>query len=307
MIKHDHFFRFNVSLMYSDQMVALTEKQGIKGVGIFVALLVELRIREDYRMNRASLPTLARRWDCTLEEVEAVTNDYELFESYSDETQGAFFSSPYLDEVMEAVRQQQQVQRTRGLRRSITAKRSADGRFTSNVQPAEQSTAEQSTATKSNHPADYDDPNRGRGGSSSLQPLRSWEAYVDEAFAEQSWMEVQAMHSKLGRRLLEHADAVIGLFKQHIRTYGKEQSVLSLRDAKSYFSNFVRPGTPTCQRVEQLLTHHDAIATGQDVYRHEQRDPVTGQRSYCGMPIPETAPPRPSANSIWDECLWQWE
>lgn len=302
MIKNDHFFRFYVGLMYSDPILGLAEKQGIKGVGIFVALVVELRVRQDYRMRRASLSALARRWDCTLEELTAVVDDYGLFAPCSDVAGEACFSSPYLDEVMAAVQQTQQAQSAAGIYRASTAERAANGRFTSSRQPAKQSISKQSKAAAETAAAtDFtgNDENR-------LLPFRGWEAYVDEAFGDQSWMEVQAMHSGLGLRLMEQSGFIIALFKQHVRTYGKEETIGSLGEAKSYFSNFIRPGSPTCQRLEQLLDRQATIEAEQNVYRFEQRNPTTGERSYCGMPIPETAPPRPDANSIWDECLWQW-
>lgn len=309
MMKNDHFFRFNVGLMHSDPVLGLMEKQGIKGVGIFVALMVELRIREEYRMRRASLSALARRWECPVEDLLAVVDDYGLFAPCSDAAGEACFSSPYLDEVMAAVQGQQDSQSVRGRRRAVTAERAADGRFTRGIQPAKQSIADQSkAATESAAAVDLtvDDSFPGESGSQALQPFRGWEAYVDEAFGEQSWMELQAMHSKLGLRLMEQSDFVVALFKQHIRTYGKEASILSLGEAKTYFSNFIRFGSPTRRRLEQLLDRQAAVAAEQDAYRFEQRDPTTGERSYCGMPIPKTAPPRPDANSIWDECLWQW-
>lgn len=130
---------------------------------------------------------------------------------------------------------------------------------------------------------------------------------MDEAFGEQSWMELQAMHSRLGKLLLEQSDAIASLFKQHIRTYGKESAIFSLSDAKSYFSNFIRLGTPTRQRLDAHLARQQCASRTIDLYRYEQRDPLTGERSYCGRPIPADAPPRPNENAVWNEELQEWD
>lgn len=299
-MKKDQFFRMKASLMADDCIIHLIEQEGISGFGIYIALLLELRLRDNYRISRLSLPALARRWNITIEELERVVDGYKLF-VHEQEADEQLFRSPYLDEVMVELEEKRLLQSAAGKRRAATAQRASEGSFTSFHQPVEKSTVEKSTAVA------IAAEDVGLFKETSLRPFKGWEAYVDEAFGEQSWMEVQAMHSKLGRRLMEHPDIVSALFKQHIRTYGKESSIGSLADAKSYFSNFVRPGTPTRERVEQLLNRHDSVALEQDVYRYEQRDPQTGERSYCGMLIPKTAPPRPNANSIWNECLWQWE
>ena len=43
-----------------------------------------------------------------------------------------------------------------------------------------------------------------------------------------------------------------------------------------------------------------------DEYRYEDRNPETGQRSYCGVPIPDDAPPRPNNQAVWlpDKKVW---
>ena len=39
-------------------------------------------------------------------------------------------------------------------------------------------------------------------------------------------------------------------------------------------------------------------------YKHEDVDPATGQRSYCGVPILSDAPPRPNVQAVWCEGKW---
>ena len=45
-----------------------------------------------------------------------------------------------------------------------------------------------------------------------------------------------------------------------------------------------------------------------DEYRFEDRNPVTGERSYCGLPIPDDAPPRPNTQAIWlpEQKVWMY-
>ena len=45
----------------------------------------------------------------------------------------------------------------------------------------------------------------------------------------------------------------------------------------------------------------DFIRRFDDVLQHfKQRNPATGERSYCGVPIPHDAPPRPNSQAVWN-------
>lgn len=134
-----------------------------------------------------------------------------------------------------------------------------------------------------------------------------WQEYIDQAFIDRSWLEVVAMHSGLGAEFMPRLPEIRDFFKRHVRTYGKEQSICSVADAKSYFGNFVRQGMPTQKALLAELAQHNAQQAQHNPYRYEEHAPAMGQRSYCGgMPIPTDAPPRPNAFAVWDEGQKRW-
>ncbi|WP_277638494.1 Lin1244/Lin1753 domain-containing protein [Bacteroides graminisolvens] len=137
--------------------------------------------------------------------------------------------------------------------------------------------------------------------SSSGRKSSSWEGWLNEALGERSWLELQAMHSGLGGAFLPYLEVISKTFREHVLRQGTEVTICSLRDVKSYFSNYIRQGSITNKHLREVI--EKAAAT--NVYRFEQL--VDGQRTYCGLPIPEGAPPRPAMTSVWDERKHCWE
>jgi hypothetical protein len=128
----------------------------------------------------------------------------------------------------------------------------------------------------------------------------AWERYVDELAHEQQWIEVMAMRSGLGLVFVNRFPEVLKHFKQHAQAVGNEKDIQSPSDAKRYFCFYNTPGsTPFRQLVAELQKPID-----KGKYKHEDYDPATGQRSYCGIPIPADAPPRPNAQAVWNEGKW---
>ena len=99
-MKYELFFRYRVSMMSDDRVIALCEQNGIEGIGIYTVLLAELRQHEGYRCAFASLPALARRWNVSLEKLQKIVYDFRLFRLYAEDESGRSFSSIYLDEEM---------------------------------------------------------------------------------------------------------------------------------------------------------------------------------------------------------------
>lgn len=109
-----------------------------------------------------------------------------------------------------------------------------------------------------------------------------------------------AMRSGLGLTFVKRFPEVLQHFKRHIQAVGNEKDIQSPGDAKRYFCFYNTPGSkPFRQLVEEL---HKPIDKGK--YKYEDYDLATGQRSYCGIPIPNDAPPRPSNQAVWNEGKW---
>ena len=130
--------------------------------------------------------------------------------------------------------------------------------------------------------------------------ILAWERYVDELRHEQSWIEIMAMRSGLGVVFVNRFPEVLRHFKRHIQAVGNEKDIQSSSDAKRYFNNFNTPGSTTFQKLVDEL--QKPVDKGK--YKYEDRDPATGQRSYCGVPIPDDAPPRPNSQAVWNGSEW---
>lgn len=141
---------------------------------------------------------------------------------------------------------------------------------------------------------------------SPVTDLKPWTTHLDEAFADRTWVEIQAMQSGCGLPFIEHLDAVKELFRNHVLAQGAEGKLRGAFDVRSYFSNFNRPGQITHRRLLELLKRACKSGKETDAYCYEQRDPVSGRRLYCGRTIPADAPPRPSENAVWSEELRRW-
>ena len=115
-------------------------------------------------------------------------------------------------------------------------------------------------------------------------------------------METTAMHSGLGMRFMDEFPAIAMFFKSHVCSRGKETSIDSLEEAKSYMYNFMASSSPARGRLTDYLDSHKQL----DAYRYEQHD-KQGHRSYCGGVIPAGAPPRPNERSYWNDELKIWE
>ena len=134
----------------------------------------------------------------------------------------------------------------------------------------------------------------------SVPVTLAWERYVDELSQEQQWIEVMAMRSGLGLVFVNRFPEVLKHFKQHVQAVGNEKDIQSPSDAKRYFCFYNTPGsTPFRQLVAELQKPID-----KGKYKYEDYDSATGQRSYCGIPIPADAPPRPNNQAVWCDGKW---
>ena len=142
------------------------------------------------------------------------------------------------------------------------------------------------------------------GGKSFENPpvILAWERHVDSLKQEEQWKEFMAIRSGLGTEFLHRFGEVLQHFKQHVQSVGQEHRILSPSDAKRYFCFYNTPGSRTFLQLVAHLRHRD----GNNPYRFEQRDAVTGKRSYCGVPIPDGAPPRPNDQATWNQLRQKW-
>lgn len=291
---NDQYFPLEANMMSSDEICNLLREQGIKGFGVYMALLLELRKRDDHRSTLGALEVLAYTCRINKPYLRKIITDYNLFQ-VEGEGDSACISSPYLDKVMEKLKIKRQQRQENGRKGADKRWQKEDGY--ANGYPM--------AVKKSKEKKSKEEKNKEENTSSTSTPPR-WEMYIDEAMNEQSWLELQAMNSGLGMEFIKHLDKIKQAFKEHVLTQGTERTILSLRDAKTYFANFIRKGTKTWQWVCSLLQEKKQKHRNTNPYRYEAVDETTGARSYCGIQIPPDAPPRPSENAVWDGANFEW-
>ena len=76
---------------------------------------------------------------------------------------------------------------------------------------------------------------------------------------------------------------------------------------QAYFANYIRPGKPTRLFLEEKLKERSRMQNeSTSLSPYETYNPLTGERSYCGVPLPADAPPRPNGRATWDNLKQSW-
>ena len=294
-MKRDQYIPHEVSMRNTSEVMNLIEKEGMEGYGIYWALMEYLRTQDDYIGDIEVLKSLARQLRVRLPKLKRIMENYGLF-SCTETT----FLSPKLVEVMKPFEDRRtrieaykrQKQKENSLEISDVSSEKSD--IVSFEVKGKGEGKGKVTTSKEEKKVDDD----------VVVPappvILSWERYVDELAHEQQWIEIMAMRSGLGLTFVKRFTEVLQHFKRHIQAVGNEKDIQSTGDAKRYFCFYNTPGsTPFRQLVAELQKPID-----KGKYKHEDYDPATGQRSYCGVPIPADAPPRPNAQAVWCEDKW---
>ena len=297
-MKRDQYIPHEVSMRNTNEVMNLIEKEGMAGYGIYWALMEYLRVQDDYVGDIRSLSTLKRELRIRQARLDKVLHGYGLFVC-----NGNTFYSPKLNEVMKPFEQRRarieayklQKQKENSLKISGEAPEKSDiVSFEGKGKGEGKGEGKEERKTTSSLKEKDDD---------GLIPVSStpvWERYVDGLRHEQSWIELMAMRSGMGKAFVQRFDEVLQLFKEHVQSVAHESHIVSPSEAKRYFCFFNTPGSATFRKlVEELQKPVD-----KGKYKHEDVDPATGQRSYCGVPIPSDAPPRPNEQAVWCEGKW---
>ena len=295
-MKRDQYIPHEVSMRNTSEVMNLIEKEGMEGYGIYWALMEYLRTQDDYIGDIEVLKSLARQLRVRLPKLKRIMENYGLF-SCTETT----FLSPKLVEVMKPFEDRRarieaykrQKQKDNSLKTSEVSSKKSDIVSFEVKGKGEGKGKEERKTTSSLKEKDDD----------ALVPVSltpAWERYVDELRHEQSWIEIMAMRSGLGKAFVQRFDEVLQLFKEHVQAVAHESHIVSPSEAKRYFCFFNTPGSATFQKLVDEF--HKPADKGK--YKHEDRDPTTGKRSYCGVPIPDDAPPRPNSQAVWCDGKW---
>lgn len=324
-MKNDQYFKHDAGASCNQKIMRLIDELGMKGYGAYWVLQETLRMQKNYRAPMDTLNRIARRARVMPAFLLRIINNYDLFVVEEE----CFYSPGMLrrmraydtkttptlhqDTPLEGANSLEISENTLPNARKEEKKERREEKKEKKKEEEEEILRQAQNDSRGSLNGDTESQNDNESRLTPQQVRRfvngvdHWQEYIDEAFSDRSWLEVIAMHSGMGAKFMPRLPEIRDFFKRHVRTYGKEQTICSVADAKSYFGNFVRRGMPTQKALLAELAHRSARQVQNDPYRYEERDPQTGQRTYCGgLPIPEDAPPRPSENAVWSEELHEW-
>ena len=287
-MKRDQYIPHEVSMRNTSEVMNLIEKEGMAGYGIYWALMEYLRTQDDYTGDVRVLRTLARQLKTKLCKVESVLHNYGLF-TLTDFT----FRSIKLDAMMRPLENKRKAMEKQNESKPKAERNQDDCKTLKTNDSVALSKVKESKEKES-----ITSSSKEEEGDVAV-PL-AWERYVDELAKEQQWIEIMAMRSGMGQVFVQRFGEVLQHFKLHVQAVGNEKDIQSPGDAKRYFCFFSTPGSVTFRKLVDEL--QKPIDKGK--YKYEDYDPASGQRSYCGVPIPSDAPPRPNAQAVWTGGKW---
>ena len=270
--------------MGNGKIMELVAEHGMEGYGIYWMLMEHLYQQEDGKSTMKVIKILCRKMEVSTQKLNRILSNSHLFSIKNEQV-----SSPELDK-KRAVFEEKRKKLSEAGRKGYEAKTLKNNGNTSSENSSHPQAIYNTTTNNINN----------NNSSSKNIKIQGWEASVDGLAQEQAWCELMAMRSGMKERFMEQYPAIIQCFKDHIRSYGKEDTIHSLSDAKNYFSNFIIPGKPPHQQLLEKLNK----TKENDPYRYEDISPE-GKRSYCGLPIPDDAPPRPGSNALWNGRKWE--
>ena len=302
-MKKDQYIPHEVSMRTTSEVMKLIEKEGMTGYGIYWALMEYLRVQDDYTGDVRILKTLARQLKTKLSKVEAVLYNYGLF-TLTDFT----FRSTKLDTMMKPLEDKRKAMSKRNVSKLEAERKQSESKVETECKQAVCNSLGTNTDISLSKVKESKEENTPSISSSSAEAAEgktaqytpAWEQYVDSLQQEEQWKELMAMRTGLKKDFYKFFPCIVENFKQHVRLLGNEGRILSPSDAKHYFCFYLDPGSVTFKKLWEEL--HKPIDKGK--YKYEDYDAATGQRSYCGVPIPADAPPRPNSQAVWCDGKW---
>ena len=291
-MKKDQYIPHEVSMRTTSEVMRLIEEEGMTGYGIYWALMEYLRVQDNYVGDIGAMKYLSRQLKTSIDRLMRILKNYGLFE-VADFT----FQSRKLNSVMKPLEDKRKaMDKQLSDDRCMTVQRKARNPLKTNV---DISLSKVKESKEENTPSKSSSSTEAVAGK-TVKYTPAWEQYVDSLQQEEQWKELMAMRTGLKKDFYKFFPRIVENFKQHVRLLGNEGRILSPSDAKHYFCFYLDPGSVTFKKLWEEL--HKPIDKGK--YKHEDYDAATGQRSYCGVPIPADAPPRPNGQAVWCDGKW---
>ncbi|NDV59038.1 Lin1244/Lin1753 domain-containing protein [Bacteroides sp. 519] len=301
-MKTKTFIPIECDILNDNRMNALLNKSGAAGYGVYMLLLIELRNLKDYCLDGESLRFIARKYNIRRKLIDDVLYNYGLFTVDRMEDDNLLITSDYVTRVM-------QNYNDTVAKRSIVGKKNANKRWqkeNGNAMATEHNITEKKTSVEKDKKETAAVAAVAADNPVTVNSACRWKDYLTEAVSDRTWIECQAMHSGLGVRFLQYEPVIVDLFAKHAITHGKSDQLSSVGEVKYYFANFTRSGTHTNKRIVAELNKLERMQKEENPYRFETIDPVSGRRTFQGIEIPASAPPRPNENVTWSTKLAKW-
>ena len=334
------YFKHFIDAQNKGEIQQLILKEGMRGYGIYWALLEELSRRELPQAPWAYLTVWCKKMRVQVGSLERIIRDFNLF----DVKEEGFCSYELMDQLearLKAIERGKLRNSTKNdspLKNTPTNNQNNSDLGVTNADACLSSSSSSINILNSNeerknkNTPPTEQPNLA-SEYPALQPIKTLDVLLEEMLNADYYMENVALHSGMGQLFLEKKERIVELFKSHICLQGKQNSLFSEQDIRSYFTNFSRMGSITIRQVKRILeveqrdghqlTLQDTaemaevyevkekpgsvpiVPEEEDPYRFEQRD-EEGNRYYSNRIIPPEAPPRPSQYSIWHIKLNKW-
>ena len=308
-MKKDQYIPHDVCMRSNTEVFNMVEAEGAAGYGLYWGILEYLRSQNNYQGDIRALKGIARQLKCRLDKAIRVLENYGLFVIENS----TFYSTDLIEKMQPLERKRAQKQAVKQRENVSPNEQTLSEKFIS-LSKNDKTLSKSSCNTlkiKDTSSLSKVKESKGKKKETSDKEIvdvpvadvtsgLAWERYVDELAQEQSWIEIMAMRSGLKQVFVQRFGEVLQHFKLHVQALGKEDDIRSLSDAKRYFCCYNKPGSiPFVRLVDELQK-----PVGKGKYKYEDRDTATGLRSYCGVPIPDDAPPRPNAQAVWNDGRW---
>ena len=292
-MKNDQYIPHEVSTRTNSQVINLIEAEGAAGYGFYWALLEYLRAQPHYTGDIRAIKNLSRQLRIRIDKALRILNNYGLFVVNKID----FYSPMLVEKMLPLERKRAKVcpENVANVSEEPCNSLEISSASFKEEKRKEEKNKEEKTTTSSSSKEDVDAADAGV----AKQP---WESHIDSLRGEEQWKEIMAMRSGMGKEFLRRFDDVLRHFKQHVQAVANESRIVSPSEAKKYFCFFLTPGSAPYQK----LMEHLKQTKKSDAYRFEDFNPTTGQRSYCGVPIPHDAPPRPNDQAVWIDEKKKW-
>ena len=300
-IKSVSWIKLPVRLMDDGRVRKLFLEKGTLGVGVYVIILLELYRNSWQCLSEKNIKTL-KLVGATQKTISTVLEDYDLFQKDRHgnwKLKKNLLEYQYNDE--ELIGGGIDEEKQEDYRSNHKSDDRPDNKpylqsdYKSDSKPRRARNIETETETDYHH-LDGDD---------AKAVVRSDGDFISKIPRQSEWTEVALMRSRFGPLIARNWEVAMEAFRRHVIANCRESDIRSVDDAKRYFLYYVT-NPVTGPLLRQTLEEHERRHPGLNAYRHEDPGSKPGNRRYNGMPLPDDAPPRPTARSDWDYTNGGW-